>query len=592
MRFCVQGDVGRNETFTDEQMNKIVLYTLRARYRMEQVYTWVDRVLVSMNPVAPLPIYTPDHMQAYNRSVDAAAGISTSINTVEHNESSAAPPHIFAVAQNALRCMQDAAEDQAVVLLGGMGSGKSEAAKLIVQYLCEIGENPSRLDAESDPGVLHPIGQQILHAFTILEAFGNAATPLNPNSSRFAKMISVEFNKHGHVIGGGFTTHYFERSRIIDRREQERNFHVFYQVLAGVQHDPSLRDALELNRPASEFELLKTIGDPRKIDSAMDARDYRDLMSSFSALRIRKNQRMEIVRVIAALLHLGNVDFVPDGEANGSTNASVKQGASATEMQGCALKDPNQIALAARLLEVEPIVLDNYFRTRQFFSKDSNNRTVSSLKVVTVSQARKARDTFIRSLYESLFAFLVETLNRILGGIFDRYEKSNIVVNSQGVHVLDIVGFENHADGVHPNGFDQLCFNYWSEKVQHFYMQNTLNTQFSDLDEESQQVESRLAQGTPRSRTDNGSKPPSIATKRSEDCLSLFESAPFGIFALLNDHSRVRTPNDEDLVSKILAGNEGISSLSRPNVGQDVTSEYLPTSREWRLLFRCSSLCW
>lgn len=555
------GDGGRTEVFSVEQLENVVLYALRARYRMEQVYTWVDRVLVSVNPVMPLPIYTPDHMQAYNKTREQTP-------LYEKDALNEAPPHVFAIAQNAVRCMQDAAEDQAVILLGSMGSGKSEAAKLIVQYLCEVGENTSRTEVDSDSGVLHPIGQQILHAFTILESFGNASTGQNRNSSRFAKMISVEFSKHGYVIGGGFTTHYFEKSRVVECRNHERNFHVFYQVLAGVQHDPQLRDALDLNRSYEEFDILKQAA-PGMTDTAIDARDYRDLMSSFSALRIRKNQRVEIVRVIAALLHLGNVDFIPDPEskANGHSDS-----------QPCALKDPAQIVLAAKLLEVEPVVLDNYFRTRQFFTKDGNNKTVSSLKVVTVSQARRARDTFIRSLYESLFGFLVETLNGILGGIFDRYEKSNIVVNSQGVHVLDIVGFEN-LDGSN-NGFDQLCFNYWSEKVHNFYVHNTLAINFSDLDDEPQYIENRL---TSHSNMD--------IVSDQEECLSLFENKPFGIFEQLNENSKVRSPNDEDFVTKVFAGNEGVRVLSRPNTGHNMTNEYLAPPKDWRLQFVVHHYC-
>ncbi|KAG7379610.1 hypothetical protein PHYPSEUDO_008337 [Phytophthora pseudosyringae] len=559
---ATNGDAGRTETFTPEQLEKVALYTLRARYRMEQVYTWVDRVLVGVNPVTPLPIYTPDHMQAYNKSREQTP-------FYEKDTVNDAPPHVFALAQNALRCMQDAGEDQAVILLGGMGAGKSEAAKLIVQYLCEIGDSAiPRHEAEGDSGVLHPIGQQILHAFTILEAFGNASTPQNPNSSRFAKMISVEFSKHGYVIGGGFTSHYFEKSRVIDCRSHERNFHVLYQVLAGVQHDPTLRDSLEMNKGVEEFDLLKQ-ADPELTNFALDARDYRDLMSSFSALRIRKNQRVEIVRIVAALLHLGNVDFVPDPE--GGKSVSGGNSTTISDAQSCALKEPAQILLAAKLLDVEPVVLDNYFRTRQFFSKDGG-KTVSSLKVVTVHQARKARDTFIRSLYESLFNFLVETLNGILGGIFDRYEKSNIVINSQGVHVLDMVGFENLEPS--QNSFDQLCFNYWSEKVHHFYVQNTLAINFSELQDESQQVENRL---TVHSNVD--------ITSEQEKCLQLFEDKPFGIFDLLTENAKVRSPNDEDFVNKLFSGNEAVGGLSRPNMGADTTNEYLAPSKDWRLLF-------
>uniref|UniRef100_M4B9U8 Myosin motor domain-containing protein n=1 Tax=Hyaloperonospora arabidopsidis (strain Emoy2) TaxID=559515 RepID=M4B9U8_HYAAE len=565
---ATNGDTGRTETFTSEQLENVVLYTLRARYRMEQVYTWVDRVLVGMNPVVPLPIYTPDHMQAYNKSREQTA-------FYEKDTVNDAPPHVFALAQNALRCMQDAGEDQAVVLLGSMGAGKSEAAKLIVQYLCEIGDSAlPQNDSESDSGVLHPIGQQILHAFTILEAFGNAATPLNPSSSRFAKMISVEFSKHCYVIGGGFTTHYFEKSRIVDCKNHERNFHILYQVLAGVQHDPTLRDMLELNKSLDEFDLLKRT-DSNLTNFALDARDYRDLMSSFSALRIRKNQRVEIVRIVAALLHLGNVDFVLDpegGKSLGGANCTT-----VSDVHSCALKDPPQILLAAKLLEVEPVVLDNYFRTRQFFSKDGS-KTVSSLKVVTIHQARRARDTFIRSLYESLFNFLVDTLNSILGGIFDRYEKSNIVINSQGVHVLDMVGFENLEPS--QNSFDQLCFNYWSEKVHHFYVQNTLAISLSDLEEESQQVENRL---TVHSYVE--------ITSEQEKCLLLFEDKPFGIFELLTENASVRSPNDEDFVNKLFSGNEGLAGLSRPNTGAHTTNDYLAPSKDWRLLFIIQHHC-
>lgn len=561
VRLYLQGDVGRNEYFSKEQLENTVLYTLRARYRMEQIYTWVDRVLVSVNPVVALPIYTPDHMQEYNKSREQAPFL-------DNGAVNEAPPHIFAVAQNAIRCMQDAAEDQAVILLGGMGSGKSEAAKLIVQYLCEIGENTMRPETESDTGVLHPIGQQILHALYILEAFGNASTQQNRNSSRFAKMISVEFNKHGHVIGGGFTSHYFEKSRVIGCRDHERNFHVFYQILAGLQQDTALRDAVDLNRTVADFELLKS-ADPEMSDPAIDARDYRDLMASFSALRIRKSQRIEIIKIIAALLHLGNVDFVQETDSKAAQTG---------EPPSCALKDPAQIVLAAKLLEIEPVVLDNYFRTRQFFSKDGN-KTVSSLKVVTVSQARRARDTFIRSLYEALFNFLVETLNGILGGIFDRYEKSNIVINSQGVHVLDIVGFEN-LDSSQNNGFDQLCFNYWSEKVQNFYVHNTLAVNFNDLDDEPQHVENRL---TAHSNME--------LANDQEDCLMLFEKDPFGIFSLLNEHSKMRSPTDEDLVTKILAANDGVRALSRPNMGSAMTNEYLTPSKDWRLLFVVHHYC-
>ncbi|CCI41405.1 unnamed protein product [Albugo candida] len=690
---ATNGDSGKNEVFSQKQLENIVLYTLRARYRIDQIYTWMDRVLISINPVVSLPIYTPlvmqDMMQqqqqldltmtAAGSLASSAVGFSTQSLASSHASSSSGtyfmgapktinynsiPPHLFAMAHNAFRFMQDTGEDQAIILVGVMGSGKSDAAKLLVQYLCEYCEetetadllvegreladvptstpkapqsaqqNTSSASLQSDSlnanSTAHSVGQQILHAFSVLESFGNATTRQNRNSSRFAKMISVEFNKHRHLIGGGFTIHYFEKSRVIETRYDERNFHVFYQVLAGVQHDPGLREQLELsNKCANDFALLKNQSDSVGSfppfttapggDETIDARDYRDLMSSFSVLRIRKSQRLEIIRIIAGLLHLGNVEFVPETSGEGSTrdqtyDATGNPGRrdSVLNAASCVLKDPAQITLVAHLLDVEPVVLDNYFRTRQFFSRDENNKAVSSLKVVTVAQANKARDTFIRSVYESLFHFMVETLNGFLGGVFDRYANSNLVIQSQGIHILDTIGHEDitseivlpsgtasalrnsstdinartsgapyhsQSTSVRFNGFEQLCANYWSEKVHHFYLINTL----SPLE----------AFATTKSRS-SSMKGGSFSTRLSENtmssshvenkCLDFMEHPTLGLFVLLRDHSKMRLPDEEELISNLLAVNDGSRALARPT-----NTEYLESRinnpRDWNLLF-------
>nr|CCA24180.1 myosinlike protein putative [Albugo laibachii Nc14] len=689
----------KNEVFSQKQLESILLYTLRARYRIDQIYTWVDRVLISINPVTSLPIYTPismkDIMQQQQQLdltmtsagslASSAVGFPAKSFGSSHASSSSTtypmgapktmlqnivPPHVFAMAHNAFRFMQDTGEDQAIILVGTVGSGKSEAAKLIVQYLCEYGEEtetadsvaegteipdlplsasrrsydtqrntsptPLQPDSLSANVAAHSIGQQILHAFTILESFGNAATRQNRNSSRFAKMISVEFNKHRHLIGGGFTIHYFEKSRVIEPRYDERNFHVFYQVLAGVQHDPSLREQLELNNKcANDFVMLKNMADLAGSfpsftaapggDASIDARDYRDLMSSFSVLRIRKSQRLEITRIIAGLLHLGNVEFVPDtttSSEEGSTtdqtygsNRNTGRRDSVSHSASCVLKDPAQITLVAHLLDVEPVVLDNYFRTRQFFSRDENNKAISSLKVVTVSQANKARDTFVRSVYESLFHFMVETLNGFLGGVFDRYANSNLVIQSQGIHILDTIGHEDitseivypsgspsilsgssgdinlRASGSGPihsslhntalqfNGFEQLCANYWSEKVHHFYLINTLSPleAFATTKSRSSSMKSGSFSGRLSDNT--------IALNHDENkCLDIMEHPTLGLFVLLRDHCKTRLPDEEEFISNLLAVNDETRVLTRPT-----NSEYLGSRisnpRDWNLLF-------
>ncbi|KAF0696599.1 Aste57867_12668 [Aphanomyces stellatus] len=476
-----------------------LLYTLRTRFRDECIYTECGAsVLISVNPHRALPLYTPDQVEAYRH------------RQMLHEM----PPHLFGLAENAKIALQESGQDQAIVLLGERGSGKSDAAKLILQYLCHqshtsvSSRSKSRSNASDSMGPqsvsIHvPIEEQMLHACTVLEAFGHSMTAQQANGSSMVKIFSVDYDTAGRLLAGNLTTYSLEKIKVMNTTE--RNFHVFHYLLAEASVNPAFRDSLELNH---------TFENAAGPIVRSEAKQYQDVVASLTALRVPAHHVHNIMRVVAALLHLGSVKFVP---ASGNLNES--HDAACMVLEGTA----QHMQLAANLLEVEASVLDHYFRTRKMVSSNQQ----SSLKIVSVHQATRARDTFCKNLYESLVNAIVFRMNASLRSKLERYEKSNITVESRGIHVIDTYGFNSTDDVV--QGFDTLCAHYWAEKMRAFY----LSTVFSNVPNLDADVYTRL-----------------------------YEQSPVGIFPVLADQmtSRNRQAHDAHFVNKLLVANDSISN--------------------------------
>ncbi|RYG69768.1 hypothetical protein EON64_01910 [archaeon] len=208
-----------------------ILHNLRIRFKEDRIYTNISSILISVNPFKLLPLYTPEILEMYRTG------------------SRGKPPHVFAIAVNSYNNMLADALDQSVVISGESGAGKSEATKLILQFLTDVSHKAATTTHTGASQVSNVLEAQILAANPILEAFGNAKTLRNNNSSRFGKLITVNFDQKGAIIGGGIINYLLEKSRVVFQTPGERNYHIFYQLLSASETDQGLTNSLKLQAP-------------------------------------------------------------------------------------------------------------------------------------------------------------------------------------------------------------------------------------------------------------------------------------------------------------------------------------------------------
>ncbi|XP_026158447.1 unconventional myosin-XV [Mastacembelus armatus] len=356
-----------------------VLMNLKKRYDQELVYTYIGSILVSVNPYKLLNIYGTDMVLQYE-------GRNLSDN----------PPHLFAIANLSYTTMMDAKKDQCVVISGESGSGKTEATKLILRYLTAIHHKRN-------------ITQQIeiLEAMPLLESFGNAKTVRNDNSSRFGKYTQL-YMEAG-VISGAITSQYLlEKSRIVFQAKSERNYHIFYEMLAGLP--PHEKHSLYLQEAETYYYLNQ--GGDCTIEGKDDGEDFRRLLSAMDILHFTPEEQSGIYRLLSSVLHLGNVYFQPH-QAEGQGFASVVSA--------------QEIRVVAELLQVSP---DSLQKSVTFKLTDTVREKIYT--PLTVENAVDARDAVAKILYSLLFSWLTERIN---GRVYPRNEALSI-------SILDIYGFE------------------------------------------------------------------------------------------------------------------------------------------------------
>ena len=262
-----------------------ILHNLRIRFKESIIYTNVSSILISVNPFKMLPLYTPEIMEKYR------------VNA--RNEE----PHVFQVADGAYRGMLSDRADQSIIISGESGAGKSEATKLMLQYIAEISSRASGVK-----GGQGSLEQQILQANPVMEAFGNAKTVRNNNSSRFGKLITVKFEAGGAICGGSIINYLLEKSRVVFQSEKERNYHVFYQLVAGGKAEKDLQKETG-TKDAVDYHYLDQSG-VVEVDGINDEKDYNVLRRCFTTLGFdEKDTVLPILQCVAAVLHLGNIQF-------------------------------------------------------------------------------------------------------------------------------------------------------------------------------------------------------------------------------------------------------------------------------------------
>ncbi|XP_029470435.1 unconventional myosin-Ic isoform X2 [Rhinatrema bivittatum] len=410
------------ENFTSEAA---FIENLRKRFKENLIYTYIGSVLVSVNPYKELEIYSKPHMERYRG--------------VSFYEVS---PHLYAIADNAYRSLRTERKDQCILISGESGSGKTEATKKILQYYavtCPASEH------------VETIKDRLLQSNPILEAFGNAKTLRNDNSSRFGKYMDVQFDYKGAPVGGHILNYLLEKSRVVHQNHGERNFHIFYQLLEGGEDD--LLRRLGLDKNAQHYQYLVK-GQCAKVSSINDKNDWKVVRRGLSVISFNDNDVEDLLSIVASVLHLGNVQFAADEQGNAQVTTE------------------NQIKYIARLLGAESSVLREALIHKKIIAKGEELNSPLNLE-----QAAYARDALAKAIYGRTFSWLVSKINRSLiykEGEHPGWGRASVI------GLLDIYGFEVFQH----NSFEQFCINYCNEKLQQLFIELTLKSEQEEYESE------------------------------------------------------------------------------------------------------------
>lgn len=394
-----------------------VVHNLHMRYQSDLIYTYSGLFLVTVNPYCPIPIYTNEYVNMYKG---------------RNREDT--KPHIFAIADEAFRNLVDEGQNQSVLVTGESGAGKTENTKKVIQYLAAVAPSDS---SSRNRGQQSNLSAQILRANPILEAFGNAQTVRNNNSSRFGKFIRIEFSRNGIIAGAFIDWYLLEKSRVVRINPNERNYHVFYQLLKG--GDKQLKqefliDGLDVDDFAYTREGQDTIA------GVSDREEWEALMEAFDVMGFSDKEQSCVLRTVAAVLHLGNITVMNE---------------SRTTDQARLAADAKQVA--ERVCKLLGIPLEPFLQGLLHPKVKAGREWVE--KVQTPEQVRLGLDALSKGIYERGFGDLVTRINRQL----DRTGMG--MDDSHFIGVLDIAGFEIFEE----NSFEQLCINYTNEKLQQFF---------------------------------------------------------------------------------------------------------------------------
>uniref|UniRef100_A0A452R4H6 Myosin XVA n=1 Tax=Ursus americanus TaxID=9643 RepID=A0A452R4H6_URSAM len=449
-------------TQLEDLQETAVLSNLKTRFERSLIYTYIGSILVSVNPYQMFEIYGPEHVQQYS-------GRALGEN----------PPHLFAIANLAFAKMLDAKQNQCIIISGESGSGKTESTKLILRYLAAMNQKRG-------------ITQQILEATPLLESFGNAKTVRNDNSSRFGKFVEVFLE--GGVISGAITSQYLlEKSRIVFQAKNERNYHIFYELLAGLP--AQLRQAFSLQEAETYYYLNQ--GGNCEISGKSDSDDFRRLLAAMEVVGFSGEDQDSIFRILASILHLGNVYF-EKYETGAQETASV---VSAREIQA-----------VAELLQISPEGLQ-----KAITFKVTETMREKIFTPLTVESAVDARDAIAKVLYALLFSWLIARVNALVSPQQD----------TLSIAILDIYGFEDLSF----NSFEQLCINYANENLQYLFNKIV----FQDEQEEyiREQIDWR-----------------EISFADNQPCINLISLKPYGILRILDDQCCFPQATDHTFLQK------------------------------------------
>uniref|UniRef100_A0A8C2SH09 Myosin VB n=1 Tax=Capra hircus TaxID=9925 RepID=A0A8C2SH09_CAPHI len=472
--------VGENDLTALSYLHEpAVLHNLKVRFlESNHIYTYCGIVLVAINPYDQLPIYGQDVIYAYSGQ-----------NMGDMD------PHIFAVAEEAYKQMARDEKNQSIIVSGESGAGKTVSAKYAMRYFTTVSGSASDTNIE----------EKVLASSPIMEAIGNAKTTRNDNSSRFGKYIQIGFDKRYRIIGANMRTYLLEKSRVAD---DERNYHIFYQLCAAA----SLPEFKELALTCAEDFFYTSQGGNTVIEGVDDAEDFEKTRQAFTLVGVRESHQISIFKIIASILHLGNVEI--EAERDG---------------ESCRVSPEDEhLSDFCRLLGVEHSQMEHWLCHRKLVTTSE-----TYVKTMSLQQVVNARDALAKHIYAQLFHWIVEHVNKALHTSLKQHSF---------IGVLDIYGFETFE----VNSFEQFCINYANEKLQQQF-----NSHVFKLEQEEYMKEQ-----IPWTLIDFYDNQP---------CIDLIE-AKLGILDLLDEECKVPRGTDQNWTQKLYDRHSGSQHFQKPRM--------------------------
>uniref|UniRef100_A0A8C2GUX8 Myosin X, like 1 n=1 Tax=Cyprinus carpio TaxID=7962 RepID=A0A8C2GUX8_CYPCA len=447
-----------------------IMHNLHQRYQKDNIYTNIGSILAAVNPYKQIRgLYDLSAVELYSQ-----------------HHLGELPPHIFAIANECYRCLWKRHDSQCVLISGESGAGKTESTKLLLQFLSVMSQN----SAGTPPTEKSTrVEQAIVQSSPIMEAFGNAKTVYNNNSSRFGKFIQLHFSQSGNIQGGCIVDCILLTNRVVRQNPGERNFHIFYALLAGASKSQKetyfLEDSPELFHYLSQSGCVKD----RSLD---DKQLFDDVMEALKVMEFTEEEIRDMFKLLSGVLQLGNVEFMTAGGAQITTQQVVTN---VSELLG----------------------LDSFQLSEVLTQRSMILRGEEICSPLTVEQAIDSRDSVAMALYSQGFSWIIMRINQKIKG------KDNF----KSIGILDIFGFENFE----VNHFEQFSINYANEKLQEYFNKHIFSLEQLEYNREGIHWEA-------------------IDWMDNAECLDLIEKK-LGMLALINEESRFPKGTDFTLLEKL-----------------------------------------